>query len=288
VGLGSAVFHPEASRMARAASGGRHGLAQSVFQVGGNTGSSLGPLLAVLIVSQGRIALTLPIALLAIAILAWVGRWYEGHLEALRARPRREAAPLPRLSRGKVTAAVAVLVVLIFSKFFYLASLGSYYTFYLMQKFGVSIRSAQLYLFILLFSVAAGTLAGGPLGDRFGRKVVIWFSILGAAPFTLALPHLNLFWTSVMTVCIGLTLSSAFSAILVYAQELMPGKVGLVAGLFFGFAFGMGGIGSAVLGWLADRTSINFVFNVCAYLPLLGLLTAFLPDTRVANSPAGK
>ncbi len=279
VGLGSAVFHPEASRMARAASGGKHGFAQSLFQVGGNAGSSVGPLLAVLIVSQGRLLWVVPLVLISLAVLFWVGRWYEGHLESLRARPRKAAqASGHTLSRGRVAGAVAVLLLLIFSKYFYLASIGSYYTFYLMHRFGVSVGQAQFYLFIFLFSVAAGTLAGGPLGDRFGRKPVIWFSILGTAPFSLLLPHVSLFWTCGLSIVIGLILASAFSAILVYAQELLPGKVGMVAGLFFGFAFGMGGIGSAVLGWLADQSGITFVYQLCAYLPLIGLLTLFLPN----------
>lgn len=284
VGLGSAVFHPESSRIARAASGGRHGFAQSLFQVGGNAGASFGPLLAVLVVSQLRLLWVSPAVLVSFAVLLWVGRWYQGHLETLRVKARTVVMPAHHLSRRRIVGAIAVLLLLIFSKYFYLASLTSYYTFYLIQVFGVSVRVSQVLLFVFLFSVAAGTFAGGPLGDRFGRKLVIWISILGASPFTLLLPHVSLGWTVLLTVVIGLVLSSAFSAILVYAQELLPGRVGMVAGLFFGFAFGMGGIGSAVLGWLADKTSIELVFQICAYLPLIGLLTVFLPDLE----PAGR
>ena len=285
VGTGSAVFHPEASRVAYLASGGRTGFAQSLFQVGGNVGTALGPLLAALVITQhgqSRVAWFSILALVGIAVLAKVGSWYRAHLIA---RPRKSPARPTQstgvpLSRRRVIAAVAILLVLIFSKYFYLASINSYFTFYLIEKFHVSIRNAQLHLFIFLASVAAGTFLGGPLGDRIGRKYVIWGSILGVAPFTLLLPHANMFWTTVLIVPIGLVLASAFSAILVYAQELVPGKVGLIAGLFFGFAFGMGGIGSAVLGRLADHTSIAFVYQVCAFLPLIGLLTVFLPDLR--------
>jgi len=282
VGLGSAIFHPESSRIAHLASGGRHGFAQSLFQVGGNAGSSFGPLLAALVVTQygqSHILWFTLVALLAIVILFKVGGWYQAHLWELKARPRRPAhldrKPLPRKT---VAISLLILVALIFSKYFYLVSLSSYYTFYLIDKFHVSVTASQIYLFIFLFSVAAGTFVGGPLGDRFGRKYVIWGSILGVAPFTLVLPHVGLFCTAVLTVFIGFILASAFSAILVYAQELVPGKVGLIAGLFFGLAFGMAGIGSAVLGKLADHTSINFVFQVCAFLPLIGLLTGFLPN----------
>jgi MFS transporter, FSR family, fosmidomycin resistance protein len=289
VGSGSAVFHPEASRVAFLASGGRHGFAQSLFQVGGNAGSALGPLLAALIITQrgqSRIAWFSFAALLGFVVLFNVGRWYRQNL--WRTKPRRpragQATPLG-LSRGRVLSALAILVVLIFSKYFYLASMSSYFTFYLIDKFHVSVPNAQLHLFLFLFSVAAGTLIGGPIGDRFGRKYVIWGSILGVAPFTLALPHANLFWTGVLTVPIGLILASAFSAILVYAQELVPGKVGMIAGIFFGFAFGMGGIGSAVLGRLADHTSIGYVYQVCAFLPLIGLLTALLPNLERKRTP---
>ncbi|MDP4148691.1 MAG: MFS transporter [Bacteroidota bacterium] len=286
VGVGSSIFHPESSRVAYLASGGRTGLAQSLFQVGGNAGSALGPLLAALIVApfgRSHILWFSLAALLAIAILAKIGGWYKKNLN----RPRRSRtggalmAPVP--GRRKLAVSLGILLVLIFSKYFYMASMSSYYIFYLMDKFHLSVQNAQLHLFLFLFAVAAGTLIGGPVGDRVGRKYVIWFSILGVAPFTLLLPYGNLFWTSVLSVFIGVILASAFSAILVYAQELVPGKVGLIAGLFFGLAFGMGGLGSAVLGQLADRTSIGYVFHLCSFLPLLGLLTGFLPDTKKAT-----
>ncbi|MBV8901440.1 MAG: MFS transporter [Verrucomicrobia bacterium] len=281
VGMGSSVFHPEASRMARMASGGRHGFAQSLFQVGGNAGQSLGPLLAALVIvpgGQSKIAWFSALALLAIVILVNVGGWYARNLSRRKGhKPGMHGVQPAAHSPGRVTGALAVLIALMFSKFFYLASMGSYYTFYLINKFQLPIQTAQFYLFLFLLAVAAGTILGGPIGDRIGRKYVIWVSILGVAPFTLALPYANLPVTAVLTVIIGLILSSAFSAILVYAQELIPGKVGMISGLFFGFAFGMGGIGSAVLGQLADQTSIEFVFHVCAFLPLIGLLTAFLP-----------
>jgi len=281
VGTGSAIFHPESSRVARMASGGQHGLAQSVFQVGGNAGSSLGPLLAALIVlpyGQSSLAWFSVAVIVAIVLLWRVGSWYKNHrLNRTKAKTTvADSAPL--LSRKKVGIAIAVLIALVFSKYFYLASLTSYYTFYLMSTFHLSIRSAQMYLFLFLGAVAAGTIIGGPIGDRFGRKVVIWGSILGVLPFTLLLPHANLFWTAVLTVVIGLILASAFSAIIVYAQELVPGKVGMVSGMFFGLAFGMAGIGAALLGHLADLTSIQFVYQVCAFLPAIGLLTGFLPD----------
>ncbi len=282
VGLGSAVFHPEASRLAHLASGGRHGLAQSVFQVGGNAGTSLGPLLAAVIVAhrgQSRVLWFSLAALLAIFILWRLGRWYERHsLDRERSRPSRETVSAAVLPRRKVIITLSILMVLLFSKYFYLASLTSYYTFYLIAKFQVSVQSAQIHLFMFLFSVAVGALAGGPIGDRFGRKLVIWISILGAAPFTLLLPYANLLGTGILAVMIGLILSSAFSAILVYAQELLPGRVGMISGLFFGLAFGLGGIGSAVLGNFADHTSIQFVFRVCSYLPLLGLCAGLLPN----------
>lgn len=283
VGIGSSVFHPEASRIALFASGGQLGFAQSFFQVGGNVGSALGPLLAALIVvtrGQSAVVWFSLLALVGIAVLTGIGRWYQGKLTLLRTAKSASdhQARRARFSRGQLILSLGVLVALIFSKYFYLASMSSYYTFFLMEKFGLSVKSAQLHLFGFLFAVAAGTLLGGPVGDRFGRKSVIWVSILGVAPFALALPHANLFWVSVLAAIIGLILASAFSAILVYAQELVPGRVGMIAGLFFGLAFGLGGIGSAVLGELADRTSIPFVFQVCSYLPLIGLLTCFLPN----------
>jgi FSR family fosmidomycin resistance protein-like MFS transporter len=280
VGMGSAIFHPESSRVARMASGGQHGFAQSFFQVGGNFGSSLGPLLAAFVVlPRGRtsVAYFSVMALLGIAILAGIGRWASEHRvartkQALRHAGQRAIAP------GVVKRSIAVLIALIFSKYIYLVSLSSYYTFYLIHRFGVSVQASQIDLFIFLGAVAAGTILGGPIGDRVGRKWVIWFSILGTLPFTLALPFANLFWTVVLTVIIGATLASAFPAIIVYAQELLPGNIGMVSGLFFGLAFGIAGIGAALLGALADRTSIEFVDRVCAFLPAVGLLTALLPD----------
>lgn len=280
IGMGSSVFHPESSRVARLASGGQHGLAQSLFQVGGNAGGALGPLLAALFVlprgreSVGWFGIA---ALLAIVILSRIGRWYK------RVHPKADS-PRPRLaiargaSTSKVGRPLAILMALIFSKFFYLASLNSYYTFYLINKFHVSIQNAQLHLFVFLGSVAIGTLIGGPIGDRVGRKRVIWVSVLGVLPFTLLLPHVPLVWTGPLTVAIGLVLASAFPAIVVYAQELVPGRVGMISGLFFGLAFGMGGIGAAVLGRLADATSIITVYQICAFLPLIGILAGFLPD----------
>jgi FSR family fosmidomycin resistance protein-like MFS transporter len=280
-GIGSSVFHPESSRIARMASGGRHGLAQSLFQVGGNTGSSLGPLLAAFVVlprGQRSIAWFSAAALLAILILSRVGAWYRRHL-AERAKSRAASAePVLRLSARKVKLSLAVLVALIFSKYIYLVSLSSYYTFYLMKRFHLSVGSAQIHLFLFLGAVAAGTFFGGPIGDRIGRRYVIWCSILGVLPFTLALPHANLFWTGILTVIIGLILASAFSAILVYAQELVPGRVGMISGLFFGLAFGVAGIGAALLGRMADAFGIEFVYRVCAFLPAIGFLTAFLPN----------
>ncbi|HEX7906975.1 MAG TPA: MFS transporter [Paraburkholderia sp.] len=286
VGCGSSVFHPESSRVARMASGGRHGLAQSLFQVGGNAGSSLGPLLAALIViphGQRSIAWFSVAALVAIVVLTQIGRWYKQHPSVKKAR---SAAAHATLSRGKVMFAMGVLVMLVFSKYFYLASINSYFTFYLIDKFHLPVQAAQVHLFVFLAAVAAGTVIGGPIGDRIGRKYVIWVSILGVAPFTLLLPYANLFWTGVLTVIIGVVLASAFSAILVYAQELIPGKVGMIAGLFFGFAFGMGGIGAAVLGQLADATSIAYVYKVCSFLPLIGVLTVFLPDAEGKRAKA--
>lgn len=284
VGAGSSVFHPESSRVARMASGGKVGLAQSIFQVGGNAGTALGPLLTALIVipnGQGSVAWFSLAALLAIFVLWKVGQWY-AHQQAsgaFKSRLRQGAAG-NGLTRRRIVTSIGILLVLIFSKYFYMASLSSYFTFYLIHKFGLSIQAAQVHLFIFLFAVAAGTVIGGPAGDRFGRKRVIWFSILGVAPFTLVLPHVGLEMTSVLSFIIGLILASAFSSIIVYAQELLPGRVGMVAGLFFGFAFGMGAIGAAALGWLADLRGIEFVYQVCAWLPLLGVLAVFLPDMR--------
>ena len=283
VGTGSSVFHPESSRVARMASGGRHGLAQSVFQVGGNVGSAIGPLVAAFIVlprGQSSVAWFCATALLGMFVLFNVGHWYKEHGLA-RLKPRGSGTTTHVVpERKKVMIAIAVLLALIFSKYFYLASLSSYYTFYLMSRFNVSIQTAQMFLFIFLAAVAFGTIVGGPLGDRIGRKYVIWGSILGVLPFTLLLPHANLVWTAVLSVPIGMILASAFPAIVVYAQELMPGKTGTVAGLFFGFAFGMGGIGAAVLGWLADKYSITAIYQVCAFLPVIGLLAAFLPNVE--------
>ena len=282
IGMGSSVFHPESSRVAHLASGGRRGLAQSVFQLGGNAGSALGPLLAALIVvphGQVHVLWFSVAALLAMVILWRVGGWYKGHLVP---RATKSAAAggdfRPGFTRRQVYFAIGILLVLIFSKYFYMASMTNYFTFFLIDKFKLSVQQSQVYLFIFLAAVAAGTLLGGPLGDRFGRKYIIWISILGAAPFTLALPYMPLFWTVVLSVIIGFIIASAFSAILVYAQELMPGKVGMIAGLFFGFAFGMGGLGSAVLGRLADLTSIGYVFKLCAFLPLIGMVTGLLPN----------
>lgn len=282
LGMGSSVFHPEASRIARLSSGGAHGLAQSLFQVGGNFGTSLGPLLAAFFIlprGQHSLAWFALVALCGITILSVLGQWYKnnGH-----ARPAsRKAAPgQVTLSPSQVTRALAVLIALIFSKYFYLASLTSYYIFYLMHRFQLPAETAQVYLFVFLAAAASGTIIGGPVGDRVGRKKVIWASILGVLPFTLVLPYVGLAATAVLSVIIGFVLSSAFSAILVYGQSLMPGRVGMVSGMFFGFAFGMGGIGAASLGALADHTSIEFVYHVCAFLPLIGVLTVFLPDVE--------
>ena len=288
VGIGSSIFHPESSRVARMASGGRHGFAQSFFQVGGNAGSAMGPLLAAFIVlprGQGSIAWFALTALIGIAILARVGAWYQHHLPSHTAAAR-QTPPSP-VPAATVRRSLAILVALVFSKNVYLASLTSFYTFYLINKFGLSVQNAQLHLFILLAAVAAGTFFGGPVGDRIGRKYVIWVSILGVLPFTVALPYANLFWTELLTVVIGLVLASAFSAIVVFAQELVPGRVGTVSGIFFGFAFGAGAIGAALLGHLADATSIELVYTVCSFLPAIGLLTVFLPDIEPARE-AGK
>ena len=283
VGLGSSVFHPESSRVARMASGGRYGFAQSLFQLGGSTGAAIGPLLAAFIVvprGQGSIAWFSVAALLAIVVLTNVSLWYSRHPAMLARRGRRAPAVIPAspLPTAKVVGALAVILVLLFSKNVYTSSLSSYYTFYLIHKFQLSVPHAQYMLFAFLGAVAAGTFAGGPIGDRIGRKPVIWFSILGAFPFALMLPYANLMWTGVLSVVIGLILASAFSAIIVYAQELLPGRVGLVAGMMFGFSFGLGGLGAAALGRIADVTGIETVYRVCSFLPLIGLLTALLPD----------
>lgn len=286
VGLGSSVFHPEASRIARAASGGRHGFAQSLFQMGGNAGSSLGPLLAAFVVvprGQHSLAAFSLAAGLGMVILGKVGAWYRERLAVRRAADAKVPAAAPvesALPAARVAGAIAVLLALVFSKYFYLASITSYYTFYLIHRFGVSVQNAQVHLFVFLGAVALGAFVGGPVGDRLGRKAVIWVSILGVLPFTLLLPHVSLGMTGVLSVVIGFVLASAFSAILVYAQELLPGRVGLVSGLFFGFAFGMAGIGAAVLGHWADTAGIVFVYRVCAWLPVLGLLAAFLPNLK--------
>jgi FSR family fosmidomycin resistance protein-like MFS transporter len=292
VGIGSAVFHPESSRVARMASGGQHGLAQSLFQVGGNAGSALGPLLAAFVLTKGQssIAWFSFLAIAGIMILTFIGTWAKNHRAAADAAKAKmstvyggvtgsaHTAHHAGLPTAKIAVSMAILIALMFSKFFYLASISSYFTFYLIDKFHLSLQNAQLHLFIFLGAVAAGTFAGGPIGDRIGRKYVIWASILGVLPFTLLLPYVNLLWTTVLSVVIGMILASAFSAILVYAQDLVPGRVGMISGLFFGFAFGLGGVGAALLGKLADLTSLTFVYHVCAFLPAIGILTAFLPD----------
>ncbi len=286
LGVGSSVFHPESSRVARMAAGGRHGLAQSLFQVGGNAGQALGPLAAALVVvrwGQSSLAAFALLALLSGAVLWNVAAWYRHH-GLVRLKAGRSGAAAIALPRGEAGRGIAILLALIFSKYVYLASLTSYFTFYLIHRFGVSVQQAQLHLFLFLSAVAVGTIAGGPLGDKIGRKRVIWFSILGALPFALLLPHASLFWTGPLTVMIGLILASAFPAIVVFAQELVPGKVGMISGLFFGFSFGMGGLGAAALGWLADRTSIETVYQVCAFLPAIGLLTSFLPNIERAKA----
>ena len=296
VGIGSAVFHPESSRVARMASGGQHGLAQSLFQVGGNAGSALGPLLAAFFLTKGQssIARFSFLALLGIVMLVNIGSWARQHksyqpksisIDEARFAPVASSARHPILPAKKIALCLAILVALMFSKFFYMASMMSYYTFYLMNKFHVSVQSAQLHLFVFLGAVAAGTIIGGPVGDKIGRKYVIWCSILGVLPFTLLLPYSNLFWTSILSVVIGLILASAFSAIVVYAQELVPGRVGAVSGLYFGLAFGLGGVGAALLGKLADLTDINFVYHVCSFLPAIGILTALLPDLAPFKTP---
>ncbi|MBN9285682.1 MULTISPECIES: MFS transporter [unclassified Flavobacterium] len=282
VGIGSSIFHPESSRVSYLASGGKRGLAQSIFQIGGNAGTAIGPLLVAIFVvpkSQLYILWFLIFAIIAMFVLSKIAFWYRDHL-SLRKSKKTEPEILHNLSQTQVTFSIIILLLLIFSKFFYTASMSSYFTFYLMDKFHVSVQDAQFHLFLFLMSVAAGTLLGGPLGDKFGRKYVIWFSVLGVAPFTLMLPFANLFWTGVLSMVIGVILSSAFPAILVYAQELLPKKLGMVSGLFYGFAFGMGGLGSAILGCLADKTSITYVYQICAFLPLIGLIAYFLPNIK--------
>jgi FSR family fosmidomycin resistance protein-like MFS transporter len=281
VGIGSAVFHPESSRVVRMVSGGQHGFAQAIFQVGGNAGSSLGPLLAAFIVlpnGQSSLAWFSAVALLGIIVLARVGSWAKENRPQVRKSGPQKTEYHPELSPRKVYLSLVVLIALMFSKFLYLSSLNSYYTFFLINKFHLSVRDAQIHLFMFAGAIAAGTIIGGPIGDRIGRKYVIWCSILGVLPFTLVLPFADLFWTGILSVIIGVILASAFSAILVYAQELMPGKIGMISGLFFGFAFGIAGVGAALLGNLADHTSITFVYRICSFLPAIGLLTAFLPN----------
>ena len=285
IGIGSSTFHPEASRVARLASGGRYGLAQSTFQVGGNAGSAFGPLLAAAIVipfGQGNVALFALFAVFALFVLYRISHWYASHLNLFKLKQGQAATH--GLSKGRVWWALVVLGLLVFSKYFYMASFTSYFTFYLIEKFDLSLASSQLHLFLFLGAVAAGTFFGGPIGDKIGRKAVIWFSILGAAPFTLLLPHVDLFWTSVLSVIIGFVLASAFSAIVVYAQELVPGNVGMIAGVFFGLMFGFGGIGAALLGHLADIHGIEYVYFLCSFLPLLGILAIFLPRTKKAQT----
>ena len=282
IGMGSSVFHPESSRVARLASGGHHGLAQSVFQVGGNFGTALGPLFAAFIVlpyGQHTIIWFSLVALIGMVLLAIIGTWYGKTLKLKRVSMAQEREAMAKATHGKVARSIAILMALTFSKHFYLVSITSFYIFYLIHTFGISVQNAQLHLFLFLAAVAAGTVIGGPIGDRIGSRRVIWWSILGVLPFTLALPYVGLFWSAVLSVIIGLILASAFPAILVYAQALIPGRVGMVAGLFFGLAFGIAGIGAAVLGWLADVTSIEFVYHICAFLPAIGLLAAFLPET---------
>lgn len=281
VGTGSAIFHPESSRIARLASGGRHGFAQSIFQVGGSAGQAMGPLAAAwIIIPFGRssVASFSALALMAMAVLWQVGNWYRAHRIATASRSNPAAARRPGLPSRVVIIAVGVLMILVVSKSFYISSIHSYYTFYLIDKFGMTVSAAQMYLFVFLFSVAAGTVLGGLVTDRIGRKQVIWLSILGAAPFTLMLPHASLEWTAVLTVLIGLVTAASFSAIIVFAQDLMPGRVGLVAGLFFGLSFGIGGLGAALLGWIADMSDIATVYQICSFIPLIGLLTVFLPE----------
>jgi len=284
VGIGSSIFHPEASRISFLASGGKRGLAQSIFQLGGNAGTAIGPLLvALFVVPRGQFYIIgfVAIAILALLVLSRIAIWYQNHLN-LRAT-KKPIIVLPDLSQTQIVISVIILLVLIFSKFFYMASMSSYFTFYLMEKFQLSVQEAQYHLFLFLASCAVGTLLGGPLGDKFGRKYVIWFSVLGVAPFTLLLPYADLFWTGILSIIIGIIISSAFPAILVYAQELLPKKLGMVSGLFYGFAFGMGGLGSAVLGYIADHTGIEYVYHICAFLPLIGIIAFFLPNLKKKN-----
>lgn len=290
IGLGSSVFHPEASRVAQLASGGKKGLAQSIFQLGGNAGSAIGPLLAALIVltrGQGSIRWFSIAAVLGMVILFGIGRWYQQHIHLKKSKAATDPNQLAAgLTKTRVIVSICILLILVFSKYFYMASMTNYFTFYLIDKFQISIQQSQYVLFSFLAAVAVGTIIGGPLGDRFGRKYIIWFSILGAAPFTLLLPYVSLFWTITLAMVIGVIIASAFSAILVYATDLVPGRVGTIAGLFFGFMFGIAGIGSALLGWVADQISIEFVFKVCAFLPLIGIITIFLPN--VSHKPLNK
>lgn len=283
IGMGSSIFHPEASRVAQLASGGQKGLAQSIFQVGGNSGSAIGPLLVALIIiplGQGYVALFAIAAFIGIIVLWRIGNWYAERLSLKKSVKHSDPFIEIQLSRKKIIFSISILLALVFSKYIYLASMTNYFTFFLIEKFHISVKDSQLYLFMFLAAVAVGTILGGKLGDKYGRKKIIWISILGAAPFTLCLPYLPLLWTIVFAVLIGLIIASAFSAILVYATDLMPNKIGLVAGLFFGFMFGMGGIGSAVLGAVADDTGIEYVFKICAFLPLIGIITAFLPNIK--------
>ena len=287
IGIGSSIFHPEASRVTRLSSGGRFGFAQSVFQVGGNLGTSVGPLLAAwFIIPHGQRSILWfgLLAVASIALLSYAGRWYSRHLGEM--KKKAQAIQRSTLPRNTIVMSLAILVLLMFSKFVYTASLGSFYTFYLIDHFKVGVQDAQYYLFIYLFAFAAGTIFGGPIGDKIGRKAVIWFSVLGALPFTLALPYANLFWTVALTMPIGFILASAFSAMVVYAQEMLPGRTGMISGLFFGIAFGFGGLGAALLGVLADKTGIAFVYHLCSFLPAIGLLTMFLPNTRELHRAA--
>lgn len=283
IGIGSSIFHPESSRIAFLASGGKRSFAQAIFQIGGNTGTALGPLLvAWLILPKGQHYLLwfLLVGLLATGVYSYIGTWYKRVLQVIDRQKSQKSIPLPELSKAKINGTIAILLVLIFSKYFYVASISSYFQFYTMDKFGISDVQAQIYLFYFLIATAVGTLVGGFFGDRVGRKFIIWFSVLGIAPFALMLPYANLFWTAILVVIIGFILASAFPSILVYAQELLPRKIGVISGLFYGFAFGMGGLGSAFLGWWADHTSIAFIYHVCAYLPLIGLIAYFLPDMK--------
>lgn len=287
IGLGSSVFHPEASRVAYLASGGKKGLAQSIFQLGGNAGTAIGPLLAAIIVlPNGQLSILwfCLAAMVGIIILFAIGKWYQDHIQLRKSNSAPVATEVaPGISKNRVIISIGILLVLIFSKYVYLASMTNYFTFYLLEKFKVTVGESQYYLFAFLASAAVGTIIGGPIGDHFGRKYVIWFSILGAAPFTLLLPHVNLFWTITLAILAGVIIASAFSAILVFATDLVPGKIGMIAGLFFGFMFGVAGIGSAALGWIADKAGIEYVFKLCAYLPLIGVITMFLPN--VSHKP---